>query len=188
MDDGKKASLPFIKQVFSVGIQAPRGGRQSFQKIINFIIWLRNQHFNVGTISFDQYQSSFAIETLEQQGFQTKKLSVDMDEYIALKNLLIDQRIELIKNQLQEDELVKTQRINNKISHPEDEEGGHGDLGDALSGSVYTLISEQISARPPAKNLAAITSAVNRGIRQSNIQPSINISNSKSVTRFPRLR
>lgn len=161
--EGKKASLPFLKQVFTVAIEAPRGGRQSFQKVVNFLLYLRLNHFNVGTVSTDQFQSDFMREILNQQGFSTTKISVGMEAYIGMKNLLIDQRIELVKCQLQEDELIKTQRENNKITHPVDEGGGHGDLADAACGSSFTLITEQVTARPPAKSIANIAAAVNSG-------------------------
>ena len=164
-EEGKKVSLPFIKQVFSVAVEAPRASKQSFQKVINFILYLRRNHYNIGKVTADAFQSDFMLETLGQQGFETGKVSVErsMEPYIGLRNLLIDQRIELVKNQLQEDELVATQRINNKISHPIDEGGGHGDLADSLAASAWDLITEQVTARPPAKSIASIVAAVNGG-------------------------
>lgn len=195
-ENGKKVAMPFIKEVFTVAIEAPRGGRQSFQKVVNFIIWLRQQHFNVGTISTDQYQADFLRETLSQQGFDTTKFSVGMEAYIGLKNLLIDQRIELVKNTLQENELISTQRMNNKIHHPEDEGGGHGDIADSLAGSTKTLVSEQVTARPPARNLASIAAAVNKGtaprinpMSSANTVRSTSPSSSTSrPVHFPKLR
>ena len=161
--EGKKASLPFLKQVFAVAIEAPRGGRQSFQKVVNFLLYLRQNHFNIGTISTDQFQSDFMREILEQQGFNTSRISVGMEPYIGLKNLLIDQRIELVKCQLQENELINTQRVNNKISHPIDEGGGHGDLADSTCGSCWTLITEQVVSGPSSNSIASIVKAVNLG-------------------------
>lgn len=195
-DEGKKAALPFIKEVFAVGIEAPRGGRMSYQKVVNFMIYLRQNHFNVGTITADKFQSSFLIQTLEQQGFDAKGLSPGMNEFIGLRNLIVDQRIELVKCALQEDELISTQRMNNKIYHPEDEGGGHGDVAESLCGSASSLIAEQVSSRPPARNLAAITAAVNRGMGKSRSNPmsssnTINRSSDPDKTRpvhFPRLR
>jgi len=178
--EGKKASLPFLKEVFATTVQAPRGGRQSFQKIVNFLIYLRQNHFNIGTISTDQFQSDFMREILSQQGFNTTKISVGMEAYIGMKNLLIDQRIELVKCQLQEDELINTERENNKISHPVDEGGGHGDLADAVTGSSYTLITEQVTARPPSRNLANIAAAVNSG------RSRMPMSSSKSPSTFAK--
>lgn len=191
-DDGKKVAMPFIKEVFAVAIQAPRGGRMSFQKVVNFIIYLRQNHFNVGTVSADQHQSAYLLQVMEQQGLDAFKLSVGMNEYIGLRNILVDQRIELVRCQLQENELINTQRMNNKIHHPEDEGGGHGDIADAVTGACATLISEQVTARPPARNLAAIAAAVNTG-RGSMPNPmssanTISSTKSKHTVRFPRLR
>lgn len=194
-ENGKKVALPFIKEIFSVEIKAPRGQRQSFQKVINFLVYLRQHHYNVGTISTDQYQSSFLRETLNQQGFRTNKFAVDMDQFIGLRNLLLDQRIELNRNDTQETELTSVQRINNKIFIPEDEDGGHGDTAVALAGSTYSLILEQITARPPAKSIAAIAAAVNSGRGRSNPMSSANTVKSLGAkptnnipVRFPKLR
>lgn len=195
-DDGKKAALPFLKEIFAVAIEAPRGGKMSYQKVVNFIIYLRQNHFNVGSITADKFQSAYLIQTLEQQGFDAKGLSPGMNEFIGLRNMLIDQRIELVRCALQENELIATQRINNKIHHPEDEGGGHGDIAESLSGASSSLIAEQITVRPPARNLAAIASAVNRGTaRRANPMSSAftvpnksNQSSSSGRVHFPRLR
>ena len=40
-EEGKRVAMPYIKEVFAVAIEAPRGDRQSFQKVVNFIIYLR---------------------------------------------------------------------------------------------------------------------------------------------------
>ena len=142
-DEGKKVAVPFIKEVFAVAIEAPRGGKMSFQKVVNFIVWLRQNHFNVGSVTADKYQSSYLIQVLEQQGFDSKGLSPGMNEFIGLRNMIVDQRIELIRCPLQENELIATQRMNNKIYHPEDEGGGHGDIAEALclegNTKVFTL-------------------------------------------------
>lgn len=194
-DEGKKVAVPFIKEVFAVAIEAPRGGKMSFQKVVNFIVWLRQNHFNVGSVTADKYQSSYLIQVLEQQGFDSKGLSPGMNEFIGLRNMIVDQRIELIKCPLQENELIATQRMNNKIYHPEDEGGGHGDIAESLAGSSSSLIAEQVSAHPPARNLAAIAASVNRGTarRVNPMSSSATISGPKKDTsqrpvHFPRLR
>lgn len=158
--DGKKVSLPFFRQIFAVGIEAPRGDRMSFQKVVNFLLWLRRNGFNIGVISTDQFQSSYVRETLSQQGFNTKKISVDRSEdpYIGLKNILYDQRIELIKNQIQEDELVNLQRINGRVDHPE---GWGKDISDALCGAVWDLVEDGIQSSVSPKHVASIITSVN---------------------------
>ena len=145
---GRRVSQPFFKQIFQIGVEAPRGDRMSFQKVVNFLVWLRRNGFNIGTISTDQYQSSYLREILSQQGFHTDKISVDASDepYIGLKHILNDQRIELIKHQLQEDELVKLQRVNNKIDHPNGgcfTEDTRIKLVDGRSLSIAELLQEQ---------------------------------------------
>lgn len=157
---GKKVSMPFFRELFSVGIEAPRGDRLSFQKVVNFLLWLRRQGFNIGTISTDQYQSSYLRELLNAQGFKTEKISVDASQepYIGLKNILYDQRIELVKNELRDTELIKLQRVNNKIDHPAN---GSKDLSDCLCGACWTLTTEHAQSSAPATSVAKAIAAVN---------------------------
>ena len=158
---GKKVSLPYFKEVFSVGVKNPPNDRLSFQKVVNFMEWLRNSGFNIGVISADQYQSSYLLEVLELRGFQTKKISVDRspDPYIGLKHLLHDQRIELIKNELRETELVRLEQTNGKIDHPAD---GSKDLSDCLAGATWTLTIDHVEDQPSNASVIGAISAVNQ--------------------------
>lgn len=164
--DGRKISMPYFKEVFSVGIQRPAGDRLSFQKVVNFILWLRRSGFNIGTISTDQYQSSYMREVLTGQGFKTAKISVDKSEepYIGLKNILYDQRIELVRNELRDLELINLQQVNNKIDHPLTlPSGGKGskDVSDCVCGACYTLTTEHSQPVPPAASVASAIASVN---------------------------
>ena len=136
----------------------------SLQKVINFIFWLRKSGFNIGVVSTDQYQSSYVREVLEQQGFETARISVDRSEepYLALRNLLVDQRVEMIKCQLLEDELVHLQRVGNKIDHPANGDIGK-DLADSFCGACYTLLEDaaDLPGPIPAKSVAKAIAAVN---------------------------
>lgn len=156
----RRVMLPFYRQAFQVGIEAPSGDRMSFQKVINFIVWLRRNGFNINIVSTDQFQSSYVRETLAQQGFGVEKISVDVSEdpYIGLRNLLQDQRLELVKNQIQEDELVKLQRLNKRIDHPQN---GSKDLSDALCGACWAHIQHQDTIKMPINNMANVISSVN---------------------------
>ena len=164
--EGRKIEMPFFREVFSVGIEAPRGDRLSFQKVVNFILWLRRQGFNIGTISTDQYQSSYLRELLTAQGFKTNKISVDRSEdpYIGLRNILNDQRIDLVRNELRDNELIHLQRVNNRIDHPTTMNGGmkgSKDIADALCGACYTLTTEHVTPTPPPSKVASAIAAVN---------------------------
>lgn len=172
----KKITMPFFREIFQVAIGAPRGDRMSFQKVINFIVWLKKNGFNVGIISTDQYQSSYVRENLTQQGFTCEKVSVDKteDPYIGLRNLLQDQRIDLIKHDLQEIELINLQLVNGVIAHkPQsnsttstpclangyNSKGIGKDCADALCGCMTTLIAHAEVVKPHTKSvLNAITS------------------------------
>ena len=180
-EEGKKVVMPFVSQIFQVGIVAPRGDRQSFQKVVNFIVWLRSQGFWIGTISTDQFQSDFLRETLSQQGFETTKISVDrsMEPYVGLRSMLHDQRISLVKHALQEDELVKLQRINNKIDHPQD---GSKDCADALCGATWTLVTEQVVSQPSTKGSFAAMAAVNAGRGRSSVSGHSPLLNTPATT------
>jgi predicted phosphatase len=165
--DGKKIQMPFFREVFSVGIEAPHGDRLSFQKVINFLMWLRKQGFTIGTISTDQYQSSYMREVLNAQGFITSKVSVDSSDepYIGLRSILYDQRIELVRNELRDDELIHLQRVNNKIDHPTTMNGGKKgskDISDSLAGACYTLTTEHVVSAPAPKSVISAMAAVNK--------------------------
>lgn len=162
--DGRKVSLPFFREVFSVGVDNPPGDRLSFQKVVNFIYWLRRNGFTIGTISTDQYQSSYLREVLAGEGFKTAKISVDRSEdpYIGLRNILNDQRIELVRNDTRDTELINLQRVNNKIDHKPNG-GSTKDISDCLCGACYTLTTEHAVSPPPPSSVASAIAAVNRG-------------------------
>lgn len=180
--EGRKVSQPFFKQIFQIGIEAPRGDRMSFQKVVNFLVWLRRNGFHIGTISTDQYQSSYLREILNQQNFNTEKISVDASDepYIGLKNALNDQRVELIKHQLQEDEMVKLQRLGNKIDHPPNYSK---DCSDALCGWMWTLTKEAPVNTPPPTHVASAIAAVNGRSRSTYAQPSV-FANASNIRRY----
>ena len=186
LETNKKVLVPFFRQIFQVAIGAPRGDRMSFQKVINFIVWLRRNGFALGIISTDQYQSSYVRENLDQQGFETEKISVDRttDPYISLRNLLQDQRLELIKCDLQEIEMINLQRNGDRIDHkPQTNSGGGGggsstapclangynskgigkDCADALCGACSTLLAHLDLVKPLAKNVIGAIASVNTG-------------------------
>lgn len=173
--DGRKVTSPFFREIFSVGVEAPRGDRLSFQKVVNFILWLRRNGFNVNTVSTDQYQSSFLRELLTAQGFRTSKISVDRSEdpYIGLRSILYEQRIELIRNEVRDDELIHLQRSNGKIDHPlTKSDGGKGskDISDCLCGACWTHTTEHTKTQPSRKNVAKAINKVN-GVSSINRNP-----------------
>lgn len=176
---GKKVSMPFFREAFAVAIKPPRGDRLSFQKVVNFLLWLRRSGFNIGTVSTDQYQSSYLREVLNQQGFKTKKISVDRSDepYIGLKNILYDQRIELVNNSLRDVELIHLEHFNGRVDHPlahpdfvQDDGKGSKDIADCLCGACYTLVEEQVSSSAPPNKVVGAMATVNALNRRNSNQ------------------
>ena len=176
----RRVMMPFLKQIFQVAVGAPRGDRMSFQKVINFILWLKRAGFNIGIVSTDQYQSAYVRENLDHQGFTTEKISVDrsIDPYVSLRNLLQDQRLELVKCDLQEVEMINLQRVNDRIDHkPQsststalpslsngyNSKGIGKDCADALCGACSSLIAHLDLIKPPAKSVINAIASVNTG-------------------------
>ena len=122
MDDGKKVTMPTFTHIFSVAIEAPRGDKISYSKIMKFIFWLRSQGYNIKCITRDQFQSEYLAQLLEEQHFTTDKISLDRtpDGYMALRSVFFEQRIDLLDCQLLQDELIHLQRdaITGKVDHP----------------------------------------------------------------------
>jgi len=183
----KKVMMPYLKEVFQTSIGAPRGGRMSFQKVVNFILWLKRSGFWIQLVTTDQYQSSYVRETLNQQGIETEVLSVDktMDPYMSLRNLLYDQRLELIKCELQEVEMINLQRVNDRIDHKPQSNSISGvpslsngynvrgvgkDAADSLAGACFALIKNSEQVKPPAKNVLGAIASVN-GARSGGYNP-----------------
>lgn len=140
----KKISMPYFRQIFQVAMGAPRGDRMSFQKVINFIVWLKKNGFNIYMVTADRFQSTYALESMKQQGFLTEHISVDKTDqpYIGLRNLLQDQRIELIKDDLQEVEMINLQHINGRIDHKPQSACFTGDTKIALVDGRTLTINE----------------------------------------------
>ena len=109
-------------------------------------------------------------ELLNAQGFTTAKISVDRSEepYKGLRNILRDQRIELINNDIRDTELIKLQRMNGRIDHPMN---GSKDIADCLCGACWQHVLEHTKSPASNKSIANAISSVNSIGNQS--KPSV---------------
>lgn len=162
-DDGKVTSLPSFTHVFSIDIKAPRGDKIPYSKITAFILWLRRQHFNIERISRDQYQSEYMGQLLEEQGFTVDKLSVDRkpDGYNSFRDVLMDQRIDLLDIQELQDELIKLQRDALSLV-PDHPIGGAKDMSDSLARATWNAILHNSGISVPRKSVAKAIATVNK--------------------------
>lgn len=113
-------------QVFSVGIQCPKGSEISFQKTREFIYYLKNTlGWNIKAITLDGFQSFDSRQQFETMGFKDSKiLSLDKtpDGYMMLKSAIYERRISLLNLSVLEQEIIQLERNNmsGKIDHPVD--------------------------------------------------------------------
>jgi hypothetical protein len=158
-----KISQPSFTHLFSLAIEAPRGDKIPYDKITAFVCWLRSNHFNVAGVSADSYQSEYMMQLLEAQRFDVENISLDRtpDGYIALKSILMEQRIDLLNHQLLQDELVKLQRdaATGRIDHAI---GNTKDIADGLAGSILHAIRKNPAIPLPGKSLSSVVTSVNK--------------------------
>lgn len=170
-ENGKQQtiSVPTFTHVFSVSIEAPRGDKIPYDKITNFICWLRRQGFNIAGISRDQFQSEYMGQLLEAQGFKVDKLSLDRtpDGYIALRSVLLEERVDMLEVELLNNELVHLERdsTTGRTDHPV---GGSKDMSDSFAGSIWNATLKGGIIPIQGKKIANVISSVN-GPRNSNM-------------------
>lgn len=180
--DGKVVSMPTFSQIFSIALESPRGDKIPYSKILAFICWLRRSGFNILRISRDQFQSEYMAQLLTEQGFDVDKISLDRtpDGYMALRSVLIERRIDLVKVPLLEDELVHLQRdsVTGRVDHPV---GGGKDVADSLAGAVWNAMLVNPGVPVSTKSVAKAISSINGPNR---MDPDKNLSS----TMFPGIR
>ena len=172
--DGSRVSLPFLTHMFSVAIEAPRGDKIPYSKILAFICWLRDRGYDIPIVSRDQFQSEYIGQQLEQEGFDSPKISLDRtpDGYIALRDILIDQRVDMLDSTLLQDELVHLQRdsVTGKVDHPV---GGGKDLADSFAGCIWDAILQNPGTSIPIQSIGPAILGVNKSNRSNHYGNSV---------------
>lgn len=138
-DDGTVEKRVYA-QVFSVGIHAPQGSEISMAKTRRFIYYLRKIGFHIVMISTDTFQSAEFHQILQDKGFTTQIKSLDRtpEGYHILREAMVEDRIEMIKHNKIEDELIHLQRdtTTGRLDHPAE---GSKDISDSLAGAIWDL-------------------------------------------------
>lgn len=112
------------RHVFSVGLDAVKTSEISFQKIVDFLWYLKFQlGWNIKAVSTDGYMGQFLRQQIAAAGFsEVNYVSLDRspEGYLALQSIFAENRIALIQLKLLETELVRLERNNmtGKIDHP----------------------------------------------------------------------
>lgn len=172
-DDGKTVSQPVFTHLFSVAIEAIRGDKIPYAKILEFMCWLRRSGFNIVRISRDQFQSEYMAQLLEAQGFTVDKISLDRtpDGYMALRSIALEQRVSMLDCALLQDELIHLQRdsITQRIDHPL---GGSKDIADSFAGAIWNAMLNNPGVTVPVQRVASAISSVNKPRSMKQVAPS----------------
>ena len=137
----------FYRVAFNVSVKAPKGYEISFDKNRIFIRWLREQGFNLASISSDTFQAAQIQQQLISDGFDVKTISVDRLDpqtkqclpYAYLKSAIYDRRLEVYKDCdfLTEEVLGLERESDGHINHPDNGATGSKDAIDAVCGALF---------------------------------------------------
>lgn len=145
--EGESSSKELYYQVaFGVSIKAPRNSEISFDKNRMFIRWLREQNFNIKSVTADSFQSAQIKQQLAADGFNVDTLSVDrLDSqtkqclpYAYFKSTIYEKRLSVFRKcDLLTEEVIGLERLSD--GHIDHSESGINskDLCDALCGATY---------------------------------------------------
>lgn len=128
-DTGDSTTLKemVFRHIFSVGLQCPPNDELSMIKVKDFIHYLKyDLGWNIAGVSCDGYQSLMLLQSLKLDGFNTKEVSMDIVKnkedigYTTFRNVLVEQRIKLLKLQELIKEITNLERneLTGKVDHP----------------------------------------------------------------------
>lgn len=130
-----------IEHDFNLQIK-PDGDEVDWEKIREFIIWLREKGFLIRKVTYDSPASAGEIQYLKKSGIDAVYLSLDKkpDMYYVFKTMLNEGRVSWARNEVLEDELLALEIMeDDKIDHPS---SGSKDLSDAACGSVWNCTQD----------------------------------------------
>lgn len=130
---------------FMIRVNPPKPPNQiDLAAIRTLVPWLeKNKGIRFETISYDQFQSSEAIQDLRKSGYNVVLTSVEQDTpYLNLCELYYKGRIHHYRNMWYEKELfgLVWLRALHKVDHPPKKDGGTKDLSDALCGAINNAL------------------------------------------------
>ena len=143
---------------FVLGIKGSKQERVNFTKVKIFLDFLVNIGYPVVQLGSDQFQSEDLLQTYDQKGWKTKKLSVvsDVQPYEFLRDTLKENRCYLPKSKTLERELgtltlVPKNKGKYMYDHPSD---SSKDLSDCVAGALW------MCAQAPIKDIASVTRSI----------------------------
>lgn len=140
----KREYLPRVKTDFAFALEADLTANPPREIQIRWVrelcFELQRRGFNIGSVTYDGYQSTDSIQLLTQAGIESGRVSVDLkpDIYLNLRDLLNSGRSLIPFSELLKKEMEGlTRKPNGKIDHPP---VGSKDVADAVAASVHGAI------------------------------------------------
>lgn len=125
-----------------------------WEKVRDFILWLRDKNFNIQNVGYDSPASGGEIQYLKKVNIPAQYLSVDRRPnrigkkapqlpYHVFKTMLNENRIKGAPNEILRDEMLSLEKNadTEQIDHPP---GGSKDVADAVCGAVYLCIQDDL--------------------------------------------
>lgn len=114
-------------------------GPVNLSEVKQWIQNLRRQGFNLGSVSFDRWQSFDIQQELQAVGIRTETVSVGKKHYEDLAMMVYEERVIMPHIPLLLDEMSELKIINDKkVDHPRKKSK---DLADAVTGAVFGALS-----------------------------------------------
>ena len=115
-----------FRQVFTVGFSARKQSELSFQKVIDFLWYLKYElGWHIVYVSTDGYMGQFlrqqiAASVMDSKSVDYVSLDRTPDGYRAFQTILAEQRLALRQQQLLESEIIRLEQNNvtGKVDHP----------------------------------------------------------------------
>jgi hypothetical protein len=171
---------------FAISIRAPQGDQVDYEKIQQFINYLRAMKFRIHFVTFDRYQSVGPMQMLLKDNFKVDNLSVDTSDipYVMLKDAINKDNVKVYYQPELERELVNLvhdySSARARVDHPRmnpDGTMGRKDVADGLAGCIadaFALITD-FKKHPDTAN-ADLASKVLSGLYPNKTNPADSIS------------
>lgn len=134
-------SDPSVTVDFMLALTPPVKGEIPILRCVEFVVWLRDQGYEIGYVTMDSYQSRASLQYLRDHGIGADILSVDRndDAYVAVRALALRGMFSIYDSPLfiREVRGLIWNRSRRKIDHPPH---GSKDVADAVAASAYQAI------------------------------------------------
>jgi hypothetical protein len=114
----------------------------NFEEVVNFILDVWRQGFDLRLVTFDRWNSVQTIEDLRAYGLRAEVLSVGLPHYTDFSIALNEGRVSGPKIDLLIDEMLALRIMKNrKVDHPRKLSK---DLSDAVCGAIYNAVAHTV--------------------------------------------